>query len=123
MVSKKDEKEIENNLTGFEEFIESQKGETPFIPRGVGGGTRKQDQNFNNITFLTNDRARLTKLKNLLNERLHFVAKFNQGEKLLEEQDLEISDLRESIYSISDDVNSPYRKSLREIFDRFFKNS
>lgn len=123
MVNKKDGNEEENDLSGFQEFIESQKGDMPFLPRGVGGGKRKQEQNFNNLTFLTNDRSRLTKLRLLLNEKINFIAKFKQSEELLKLQDLEINELREKIYDVSDVEESPYRKSLREIFDGFFKKN
>ncbi len=109
-----------DDLKGFEEFIEGQPSDTNFLPRGVGGGTKKNDSNFEHFTFLTNDSVRLTKIKELLSEKLPFSAKFNQSEKLISEQKNEIKLMQKKLFEFCDNKNSPYRKSLSEIMDSFF---
>lgn len=109
-----------DDLKGFEEFIEGQPNETNFLPRGVGGGTKKNDSNFEHFTFLTNDSARLTKVKELLSEKLPFSSKFDQSEKLISEQKKEIKQMQQKLFEFCDNKNSPYRKSLSEIMDSFF---
>ncbi len=109
-----------DDLKGFEEFIEGQPSDTNFLPRGVGGGTKKNDSNFEHFTFLTNDSARLTKVKELLSEKLPFSAKFDQSEKLIAEQKKDIKLMQQKLFEHCDNKNSPYRKSLSEIMDSFF---
>lgn len=108
----------ENDIRGFEEFIQGQSKETHFLPR-PGAGTKK-DISFEHFTFLTNDAERLVKLKDLLTEKLPFSAKFEQGNRLLDDQREEITQLKDKIFTISDCQDSPYRKSLGEIVDSFF---
>jgi hypothetical protein len=122
MTSKKDGKNEENDLRGFQEFIDSQKDEGHSAPRPASIGSRKKESNFNNLTFLTNDRSRLMRTKVLLNEKINFMSKFNQSEALLAHQESELIDLRQRIFEITDEPNSPYRKSMREIFDSFFNH-
>jgi hypothetical protein len=50
------------------------------------------------------------------------MSKFNQSEALLAHQESELIDLRQRIFEITDEPNSPYRKSMREIFDSFFNH-
>jgi hypothetical protein len=107
-------------LEGFEEFIEGQNGDSPFLPRGVGGGKRKNETGFEHFTFLTNDASRLYKLKDLLGSKLPFAYKFEQGRKIVKDQTTEIELLRTKLYQICDDPNSGYRKALSETFDPFF---
>jgi hypothetical protein len=107
-------------LQGFEEFIEGQSTEAHFLPRGVGGGSKKNDSGFEHLTFLSNDSRRLSKIKNLLGQRLPFSSRFEQGPKLINDQKVELSLLKKKIFEISDKDNSGYRKSLSEIFDSYF---
>jgi hypothetical protein len=123
MTSKKDGKEEDNDLRGFQEFLESQKGDERFLPRPQASSGRKPEVNFNNLSFLTNDRERLMRTKVLLNEKVNFMTKFSQGETLLTQQRSDIEDLRTRIFQIADEEESSYRKSLHEIFDNFFKNT
>ncbi len=108
------------DLRGFEEFIEGQDGDAPFLPRGVGGGTRKNETGFEHFTFLTNDASRLHKIKDLLGSKLPFAYKFEQGRKIVKDQTAEVELLRSKIYQICQAPNSGYRKALAETFDPFF---
>jgi hypothetical protein len=106
-------------LRGFEEFIDSQPADTQFLPRPVAASNKKETT-FENLTFITNDNLRLTKLKNLLANQVGFVEKFTQGEGLIREQQKEIKKSKAELFKICDLPGSPYRKSLRDIFDPFF---
>lgn len=110
------------NLKGFEEFIEGQQSESSFLPRGVGG-SKKNETGFEHFTFLTNDSERLTKLKSLLTEKLPFSTKFDQSEKLIKDQKSEIELLKTKIFALSNQPDSKYHTSLKEIFDSFFEPS
>lgn len=118
-MDKKKKTPVPEDLKGFEEFIEDQQSEKPFLPRGVGGGTKK-DFSFEHFTFLTNDGERLTNLKLLLSSKIPFSRKFEQGKKLVEEEIDEIANLRQELFNLQDKVDSPYRKSLKEIFETYF---
>lgn len=109
-----------DDLKGFEEFIEGQPQDTNFLPRGVGGGSKKSETSFEHFTFLTNDSIRLTKVKQLLSEKLPFSAKFDQSDKLINEQKEELEMIRQKLFEVCDSKDSAYRKSLQEIFDPFF---
>jgi hypothetical protein len=110
-----------DDIKGFEEFIEGQSSDSTFLPKGVGGSSKKNEAGFEHFTFLTNDAERLTKLKRLLNEKLPFSAKFDQSDKLIREQRDEVSILKKKLFEVSDGVDSAYKKSLREIFNSFFE--
>lgn len=107
------------DIKGFEEFIEDQQSDKPFLPRGVGGGIKKE-VSFEHFTFLTNDGERLSNLKLLLSSKIPFSRKFEQGKKLIEEEMDEITQLREELFNIQDKEDSPYRKTMREIFQSYF---
>lgn len=109
------------DLKGFEEFIESQSTESHFLPRGVGGSSKKNESNFEHFTFLTNDSVRLTKLKNLLGERLPFSSRFDQAPKIIKDQKDEIEVLKKKLFELCDVEGSSYRKSIGEIFNSFFE--
>jgi hypothetical protein len=109
------------DLKGFEEFIEGQSGDSSFLPKGVGGGSKKNEAGFEHFTFLTNDSDRLLKLTNLLNQKLPFSAKFDQSAKLIKEQKDEIELLKKRLLEICEEKDSPYKKSLREVFNSFFE--
>ena len=109
------------DLKGFEEFIEGQPSDTNFLPRGVGGTSKKNDTSFEHFTFLTNDSVRLAKLKLLLSEKLPFSSKFDQSDKLIREQAAELALMKTKLFEACDPKDSPYRKSLQEIFNSFFE--
>lgn len=110
-----------DDLKGFEEFIEGQSNDSSFLPKGVGGGSKKNEANFEHFTFLSNDSVRLTKLKKLLSEKLPFISKFDQSQKLIEEQKAEIDIIKKKLFEALDQSDSTYKKSLREIFNSFFE--
>ena len=107
----------DEDLKGFEEYIDGQSNDTNFLPRG---NTSKKDVSFEHFTFLTNDSSRLTKLKDLLMDKIPLASKHEQGEKLIEKQQKEILLLKSSIFDHFNKPKSAYRKSIREIFDSFF---
>ncbi len=110
---------LPEDLKGFEEFIEGQPADSHFLPRGVGGGIKKE-VSFEHFTFLTNDGERLQNLKLLLSSKIPFSRKFEQGKKLMEEEMEEVRHLRSELFDVQNEKDSPYRKSLREIFGNFF---
>lgn len=105
------------DLKGFEEFIEGQPADSNFLPRPAA----KKEASFEHFTFLTNDTARLEKLKDLLMDKIPFSARHAQGQKLLDNQRLELERLRKAIFEVSNKPGSAYRKSLGEIFNQFFE--
>lgn len=105
----------DDDVRGFEEFLEDHADDVTFINRN-----NKKDISFENFTFLTDDSNRLTKIKNLLSEKLPFSAKFNQGENLIKLAGIENAQLKKKLSEICDKPESAYRRSLREIFDSFF---
>jgi hypothetical protein len=106
----------EDDLKGFEDFIDS----IPADHKSQNIGIKKNDSGFEHFTFLTNDGARLEKLKVLFNEKLPFSSKFDQSKKLIHDQLEEISILKERLHSTLDRDGSPYRKSISEIFNSYF---
>jgi hypothetical protein len=107
----------DEDLKGFEEYIDGQSNDSNFIPRG---NSSKKDVSFEHFTFLTNDSSRLTKLKDLLMDKIPLASKHEQGEKLIEKQQKEILLLKKNIFDHFNKPKSAYRKSIREIFDSFF---
>ncbi len=108
------------DLKGFEEFIEGHStSDTNFLPRGVGGGNKKE-VSFEHFTFLTNDGERLQNLKTLLSIKIPFSRKFEQGKKLIEEEMNEIKEMRSKLFSAQDVPESSFRKSFAEIFNNHF---
>ncbi len=120
MDKKKLKLQDEEDLGGFEEFIEGEGSESHFLPRGVGGSTRKNEAGFEHFTCLSNDAARLQKLSELLGSTLPFAYKFEQGRQIVKEQTAEVELLRKKIYEISESPGSGYRKALAATFDGFF---
>lgn len=115
-----DKKKYPDDMRGFEEFIEAEQDKS-FMGKPMGG--QKKDAGFENFTFLTNDGERLLKIKNLMTEKLPFAARHEQGQAILNIQAQEIRELREKIFLISDKADSPFRKSLGEIFNSYFKST
>lgn len=107
------------DLRGFEEFIEEHQGDKHFLPRGLGGGIKKE-VSFEHFTFLTNDGERLHNLKSLLSSKIPFSRRFEQGKKIIDEQNEEIRHMRDQLFEIQDAKDSRYRKSLRDIFHSYF---
>jgi hypothetical protein len=107
-------------LKGFEEFIEGHRKNDNFLPRPSVSGTKKETS-FEHFTFLSTDAMRLARLNNLLNVKLPFAAKYDQGNVLIKEQLETINQLQNSLFNICDQPDSAYRKSAAEIFDSFFQ--
>lgn len=107
------------DLRGFEEFLEDHHIDKPFLPRGVGGGIKKE-VSFEHFTFLTNDGERLHNLKLLLSSKIPFSRRYEQGKKIIDEQKEEIRHMRDQLFEIQDEKDSRYRKSLRDIFQSYF---
>lgn len=108
-------------MKGFEEFIEGEPDEKSFLGKATGSGTKKE-VGFENFTFLSNDAERLHRIKDLFSEKLPFATKYKQGEHILRNQQNAIQELRKRLFELSDKEGSPYRISLTEIFDSFFKS-
>lgn len=106
----------QEDLSGFEDFIEGQSGDTSFLPKIQN----KKEVSFEYFTFLANDAERLVKLKNLLSDKLPFAIKFEQGNQIIEKQKDEIILTKAGLFEINDAEKSSYRRSLSEIFDSFF---
>ena len=106
------------DLKGFQEFIDGQPANSNFLPRPA-----KKEASFEHFTFLSNDSARLEKLKDLLMDKIPFSARYQQGQKLLDDQRIELKRLRKTIFELSNKPNSAYRKSCAEIFNSFFEPS
>lgn len=107
------------DLQGFEEFMEGLPKESHFLPRGVGGGVKKE-VSFEHFTFLTNDGERLQNLKSLLSYKIPFSRKYEQGKKILEEETEEVLHVRNELFKLQDERDSGYRKSLAEIITSYF---
>jgi hypothetical protein len=118
MDKKKSKRYPEGDTKGFEEFIEGQHHEASFMNRS---SAINKEVSFEHFTFLKNDSERLMRIRNLLHDKIPFAQKYGQGDALLKEQLEEIRLLREKIFEICDRKDSPYRKSLSEIFDAFFE--
>ncbi len=110
------------DIKGFEEFIEGQHNDSSFLPKGVGGGSKKNEAGFEHFTFLTDDAERLTRLKRMLSEKLPFSAKFDQSDKLIKDQRDEIELLKKKLFEVCDKEGSGYRKSIGGIFDGYFES-
>ncbi len=108
---------VEDDLKGFEDFMDSIPSET----KSQHGVQKKNETNFENFTFLSNDGARLEKLKVLFNDKLPFSSKFDQSKKLITDQREEISILKERLYSTANREGSPYQKSISEIFNSYYE--
>lgn len=104
-------------LKGFEEFIDGEPSTSNFLPRG----NPKKETAYEHFTFLSNDATRLIKQKNLLMDKIPFASQYEQGDKLILDQQKEILLLKKSIFEICNRSQSAYRKSLKEVFDSFFE--
>lgn len=108
----------QEELQGFEEFIESQPKDTNFLPRPAQA---KKESSFEFFEFLNSDAQRLLKVKDLFSQKLPFFAKHAQAEILIKHQKSEIAFMKNNLFLVSDKKDSLYRKSLRDVFDHYFK--
>jgi hypothetical protein len=108
----------QEELQGFEEFIDSQSKDSTFLPRPAGA---KKENSFEHFEFLTTDSQRLVKVKNLFSRKLPFITKYNQAQILIKQQKAEISFIKNNLFMVSDKQDSLYRKSLRDVFDGYFE--
>ena len=108
----------EDDIRGFEDFIEGAADDVSFMTNK--GISPKKETSFEHFTFLTNDSARLFKLKNVLSDKMPFMTKYSQAKELVKEQLEENNLLRQKIFELSDKPESNYRKSLKDVFDSFF---
>lgn len=115
MDKKKPSQQVPEDLKGFEEFIEGQGTDTGFLPKQP-----KKEVSFEHFTFLTNDATRLTKLKDLFMDKIPFAARYEQGEKLIQDQQKEVQLIKKHLFEHCQKIDSSYRQSLSEIFDAFF---
>lgn len=109
-------KDLPVDLKGFEEFIEAQGDDFP-----INRSNQKKETPVENITFLLNETERLKKQKKLFNDQLRVIEKFDQSEELINELRMEIQIVRNQIWEISSRDDSPFKISMSEIFDPFFK--
>lgn len=121
MDNKKTGRSEEDDLKGFEDFIQGQSSDPSFLPKSQT--SKKNELGFEHFTFLSNDTIRLTKIKNLLTNQLPFSAKFDQSEKIIRDQREEIEILKTRIFKICDENNAGIKRSLKEVFDSFFSSS
>lgn len=118
-------KPLDNNdlddIRGFEEFLEGEAKDSSFLPKLNAANTSKKEVGFEHFTFLTNDSVRLQKLNELLMEKIPFASSYDQSQKIIKDQLLEIKTLKKHIFEFSNRPGSTYRRSLSEIFDKYFK--
>lgn len=110
----------EENLRGFEEFIEGQ-AEISRNQKTSGNISKKNDAEFEHLTFITTDSVRLTKIKNLLKEKVPLLSKFDQSDNLLSKQKNLREELKDQIFSFVNNDKSSFQKSMSEIFDSYFE--
>lgn len=113
--------EDEKSIKGFEEFIEFHLKSKKHLLKPQSRATTKEDKGPYVYNFLANDYNRLTKLNNLFTEKIPFVSKFDQSEILISEQKNQLELIKKYITSHSLKHDSDFRKSMREVFDNYFK--
>lgn len=111
---------IPEDAQGFQDFIDSEKDKSFLLKKG-NATALKNDRGFEYFTFLNNDGSKLVKTRLLLNEKIPFMLKFNQTSSLVEKQNNELSEIKQRLFQISDEKDSPFRKSLAEVFDLYFE--
>jgi hypothetical protein len=60
------------------------------------------------------------RINNLLGDKINFVLRFEQKDKITSLQREDIEELKRKIFIHSDKVDSPFRKSIAEIFNSFY---
>lgn len=118
MDKKRPSNSLPEDMKGFEEFVDGQQSGN-FLPRP--SVSNKKETSFENFTFLKTDAERLHRLKCLLNEKLPFAAKYEQGSALLKEQKEDVRNIQKQIFQESDKTDSAYRKSISDIFNAYFE--
>jgi hypothetical protein len=111
---------IADDAPGFEDFIDGEQDKS-FMIKKINVPAKKHDKGFEYFTFLNNDTDRLLKLRLLLDEKIQFTYKYDQTSAIIQKQETELKILVDNIFEISDQKNSPYRKSLAEIFNSYFE--
>ncbi len=106
----------DDDLRGFHEFIEGQSDQNVTLK------AHKKDLTHEQVTFLTNDSLRLTKIKNLLTSKLPFATQYNQGEVLIKKAREEASITKQKLFNLFSRPDSGYQKSISAIFDSYFNN-
>jgi len=102
-----------DDLKGFEEFIDSV-GDGPAIdknPKSVGGEA---------LSFIINDNVRLKKLSQLVADQLPLAKNHSQGERIIEHQRNLNRQLKNQLFSVLKEADSPLQKSLEQVWDNFF---
>ena len=118
-MSKKDLYKLgKNNLKGFEDFVIN--SEDLNLPFTNSSSKSPKEINHKGISLLENDNARLVKIKELIKHKLPMSSQYSQSLQIIREQKTLLQNLREEIFEFSEQENSPYKKSLSEIFDSFF---
>jgi hypothetical protein len=105
----------EEEVKGFEEFIEGQPDDSGYPARNP-----KKDTSIEHFTFLTNDSMRLMKIKELIAEKMPFATKHEQGQQLINGLEAEKSILKKNLFELFKQSQSGYQKSVGEIFNSFF---
>lgn len=105
------------DLKGFEEFIDGQPSDSDFMR----GNATKKEVSFEHFTFLMNDSNRLSKMKDLLMDKIPFASRFEQSPQLKADQDKETVLLKKHLFETMNKPGSAFRKSLTDIFDHFFE--
>ena len=105
----------EDEVKGFEEFIEGQPDDSGFSSRNS-----KKDTSIEHFTFLTNDSMRLMKIKELVTEKMPFSHKHEQGQELVNGLEAEKVILKKNLFDFFKQSQSGYQKSVGEIFNSFF---
>lgn len=118
MDKKRSSKDVPDDLKGFEEFIDGQSTDSNFLPRGNG---TKKEVSFEHFTFLSNDTVRLSKVKDLLMDKIPFDSRYEQGDHLISTQENETKLLKKHLFEHMNRPDSAYRTSMKEIFDSFFE--
>lgn len=106
------------DIKGFEEFIDAQPADTSFLLKAP---TQGKQVSFEYFTFLTNDADRLKKINRLVSEKLPFLRHHEQGLTLLSKQQEEVELVKKSVVTLIKSPQSNFHKSLKEIFDGFFR--
>jgi hypothetical protein len=106
----------DDDLRGFQDFIDSQSDQTATLK------SPKKDISHEQVTFLTNDSLRLTKIKNLLTSKLPFVTQHEQGLEIIKKANEEGEMKRSKLFEIFSKPSSNYHKSISAIFDSYYNN-
>jgi hypothetical protein len=110
-------KKNDNDLLGFEEFIESIDNGPSFVDRI----SLRKDSAPEFITFITNDLTRLKKIITLQGQRLPLYKKFPQSEQVVKDEQAMVNQLKSELIDLLKKEKSPMYKSFAEIYSAFSK--